>query len=56
MSQLVVIGDLTLRDVFAAFALQAYLANVAQFDEPIDADLAARAAFVYADAMLKERE
>lgn len=42
-----------LRDMFAAMALQGMLA--AGDDDGVEAEIYARAAYAYADAMLKER-
>jgi len=44
-------SDITLRDIFAAFALAGMMANSAQMPNII-----CPAAYEYADAMLKERE
>ena len=56
MSASVRVVNKTLRDEFAAHALEAYIAHTAQYEEKMDADLAARAAYIYADAMLAERD
>jgi hypothetical protein len=45
---------MTLRDYFAAKAMQALVAKTVDEDEP--AEIAAEAAYMFADAMLEARE
>jgi len=49
------IGGMTLRDYFAAKAMQAIVSNDATFSTKY-VGLAAKDAYVYADAMLKARQ
>jgi hypothetical protein len=45
---------MTLRDYFAAKAMQALVAKTVSEDEP--AEIAAEAAYIFADAMMQARE
>ena len=46
---------MTLRDYFAAKALQGYLSHV-PYDKVIDPSLVANSVYLFADAMMKARE
>ncbi len=50
------VGGMTLRDYFAASALQGFCANSRLIDSDDLTDLIAKDSYLLADAMLKERE
>jgi hypothetical protein len=51
--QMMAVGGMDLRDYFAAKAMQALVAKTVEQDEP--AEIAAEAAYLFADAMMKAR-